>query len=59
MKESSFITKNLAKEFPIYHSRAQKREFIDYFGKATGCQAAFLREAYQRLTSKQAAIDEQ
>ena len=42
-----------------------RREFIQSFGRATGCQVAFLRQAYQWLTgdsssadtSKQAEVD--
>ena len=40
----------LKSNFPVYHSRAMRMDFIDSFGKATGVKSGFLREVYHQLT---------
>ena len=37
----------LKKEFPTFHTRAMKRDFIQHFGRATGVKSGILREAYR------------
>lgn len=44
------IKEKLKKDFPVYHSRCMRREFIEHFGRATGVKCGVLREAYKRLT---------
>uniref|UniRef100_UPI00358E6566 uncharacterized protein n=1 Tax=Myxine glutinosa TaxID=7769 RepID=UPI00358E6566 len=52
------ISKDLAKDFPTYHSRVMRREFVRCFGmKPMNVKAAFLREAYHRLTGDSSAAD--
>jgi hypothetical protein len=66
LNEAHTISKTIVKDLPKYHSRALRKEFTDCFGRATNCKAAFLREAYHRLTGdasapetrKQAEVDE-
>lgn len=50
LNEAHSIVKKMEKEFPVFHSRAMKQDFIQSFGRATGCKSAFLRAAYRRLT---------
>lgn len=66
LNEASTTAKTVSTNFPKFHSRAQRKEFSDCFGRVTNCKAAFLREAYQRLsgdcsaaeTMKQSEVDE-
>ena len=44
----------LKPQFPVYHSRAMRRDFISTFGRVTGVKSAFLREEYRRLTGDSA-----
>ena len=53
----NIVAKEISTDFKQYHSRAMRREFIQSFGRATGCQAAFLRQAYRRLTGDSSAAD--
>ena len=55
LNEAHSIVKKMEKEFPVFHSRAIKQDFIQSFGRATGCKSAFLRAAYRRLTSDSSA----
>ena len=50
LSQSMKVRDTLKKSFPVYHSRALRREFVHLFGKMTSSQPAFLREAYRRLT---------
>ncbi len=45
--ENMKVKETLAPQFPVYHSRAMCREFIQSFGRAMHGKAAFLREAYR------------
>lgn len=45
----------LKSNFPVYHSRAMRKEFVQHFGRVTGVKSGILREAYRRLTADQAA----
>ena len=47
--------KELRQQFPTYHSRAMRKEFVQHFGRATGVKSGILREAYRRLTNDQSA----
>ena len=49
----------LKRQFPVFHSRAMKREYIHQFGRVTGVKSGLLREAYRRLTGDQSAINNQ
>lgn len=50
LNQSLKVRDELKKSFPVYHSRAMRREFVHLFGKVTHSKPAFLREAYRRLT---------
>ena len=45
----------LRQQFPTYHNRAMKKNFVQHFGRATGVKSGILREAYRRLTVDQSA----
>lgn len=46
---------NLKKDFPTFHTRAMRRDFIQHFGRATGVKSGILREAYWCLTGDKSA----
>ena len=54
-QENDKTKDKLKSQFPVYHSRATRRDFISTFGRVTGVKSAFLREAYRRLTGDSAA----
>ena len=54
-KKNDETKDKLKSQFPVYHSRAMRRDFISTFGRVTGVKSAFLREAYRRLTGDSAA----
>ena len=49
------IRDNLKSQFPVYHSRAMRRDFISSFGRTTGVKSGILRKAYRRLMGDVAA----
>ena len=55
LQQSMKVRDELKKSFPVYHSRAMRREFIHSFGTVTHSNPAFLREAYRRLTGDSSA----
>ena len=55
LNEAHSIVKKMEKEFPVFHSRAMKQDFIQSFGRATGWKSAFLHAAYRRLTGDSSA----
>lgn len=57
LNKASSISKELAKDFSTYHTRAMRREFVQSFGRAMDGKAAFLREAYHRLTGDNSSAD--
>ena len=62
LNKSTEIRENLLKIIPKYHTRQMRAEFINSFGRATGCKSAILREAYRRLTgdgSSSRTVDEE
>ena len=50
LNQSMKVCDTLKKSFPVYHSRALRREFVHLFGKLTSSRLAFLHKAYRRLT---------
>ena len=55
LQKNFTIQQDLKKDLPTYHTRAMRREFIHTFGTVTHAKAAFLREAYRRLTGDASA----
>ena len=50
LSQNMKIAAELRKTFPVYHTRAMRREFMSLFGRQIHGKAGFLREAYRRLT---------
>lgn len=63
MNSSEYIQRNNAniqeikKNLPKFHTRAMRREFVQLFGRVIHSKAAFLREAYRRLTGDAASAN--
>jgi hypothetical protein len=57
LNKAHSVSQEIAKTLPVYHTRAMRREFVSSFGLATNCSAAFLRQAYNRLTGDHSAAD--
>ena len=55
LQQSMKVRDELKKSFPVYHSRAMRREFIHSFGTVTHSKPTLLREAYRRLTGDNSA----
>jgi hypothetical protein len=50
LDQNAKISCNLLKTLPKFHTRAMRQEFLSLFGRSIHSRAAFLREAYRRLT---------
>lgn len=57
MQKNDTIKETLRKQFPVYHSRSMRKEFIQHFGRFTGIKSAILREAYRQLTGDRSAAN--
>ena len=55
LNKRSEVKESLAKEMPLYHTRAMRREFISSFGTVCKVSSGILREAYRRLTGDASA----
>lgn len=50
MTKNMSLRDKLREEFPLYHTRAMRKDFIQTFGYVTHTKSAFLREMYKQLT---------